>query len=48
VERRLINEINYLNDRIGLAEMEAPTVLDIGAGYGRLGVHSGVGRGLRF
>jgi hypothetical protein len=31
-----INEINYLNDRIGLAEMKAPTVLDIGAGYGRL------------
>lgn len=31
-----INEINYLNDRIGLAAMEAPTVLDIGAGYGRL------------
>lgn len=31
-----INEINYLNDRIGLAEMKAPAVLDIGAGYGRL------------
>jgi hypothetical protein len=31
-----VNEINYLNDRIGLAEMKAPTVLDIGAGYGRL------------
>jgi hypothetical protein len=31
-----VNEINYLNDRIGLAEMAAPTVLDIGAGYGRL------------
>jgi hypothetical protein len=31
-----VNEINYLNDRIGLAGMTAPTVLDIGAGYGRL------------
>jgi hypothetical protein len=31
-----INEINYLNDRIGLTEVEELTVLDIGAGYGRL------------
>jgi len=31
-----INEINYLDDQIGLGTMDAPTVLDIGAGYGRL------------
>lgn len=31
-----VNEINYLDDQIGLSSMEAPTVLDIGAGYGRL------------
>jgi hypothetical protein len=31
-----VNEINYLDDRIGLSSMEAPSVLDIGAGYGRL------------
>jgi hypothetical protein len=31
-----VNEINYLDDQIGLGAMEAPTVLDIGAGYGRL------------
>lgn len=31
-----INEINYLDDQIGLSSMTAPTVLDIGAGYGRL------------
>lgn len=31
-----VNEINYLDDQIGLAAMDAPTVLDIGAGYGRL------------
>ena len=31
-----VNEINYLDDRIGLSSMSAPTVLDIGAGYGRL------------
>jgi hypothetical protein len=31
-----VNEINYLDDQIGLSSMAAPTVLDIGAGYGRL------------
>lgn len=31
-----INEINYLDEHIGLSSMAAPTVLDIGAGYGRL------------
>jgi SAM-dependent methyltransferase len=31
-----VNEINYLDDHIGLGALEAPTVLDIGAGYGRL------------
>jgi hypothetical protein len=31
-----INEISYLNELTGLADLEAPTVLDIGAGYGRL------------
>ncbi|TCJ30173.1 hypothetical protein [Nocardioides jejuensis] len=31
-----INEINYLDSQIGLSDMAAPTVLDIGAGYGRL------------
>ena len=31
-----VNEINYLDDQIGLSSMSAPTVLDIGAGYGRL------------
>jgi len=31
-----VNEINYLDDQIGLGSMQAPTVLDIGAGYGRL------------
>lgn len=31
-----INEINYLDAQIGLGSLEAPTVLDIGAGYGRL------------
>jgi hypothetical protein len=31
-----VNEINYLDDQIGLSSMKAPTILDIGAGYGRL------------
>ncbi|HSX67848.1 hypothetical protein [Nocardioides sp.] len=31
-----INEINYLDDQIGLSQMAAPSVLDIGAGYGRM------------
>lgn len=31
-----VNEINYLDDLIGLSSMDAPSVLDIGAGYGRL------------
>ncbi len=31
-----VNEINYLDDRIDLASTEGATVLDIGAGYGRL------------
>jgi putative sugar O-methyltransferase len=31
-----VNEINYLDDQIGLGSLDAPTVLDIGAGYGRL------------
>lgn len=31
-----VNEINYLDEHLGLSSMEAPTVLDIGAGYGRL------------
>ncbi len=31
-----VNEINYLDEHIGLSQMAAPTILDIGAGYGRL------------
>lgn len=31
-----INEINYLDDRMGLSTIEGLRVLDIGAGYGRL------------
>jgi hypothetical protein len=31
-----INEINYLDDRMGLSKIENLRVLDIGAGYGRL------------
>lgn len=31
-----INEINYLDDRMGLATVDGLRVLDIGAGYGRL------------
>lgn len=31
-----VNEINYLNDHIGLSEIRGLRVLDIGAGYGRL------------
>ena len=31
-----VNEINYLDDQIGLGALAGPTVLDIGAGYGRL------------
>lgn len=31
-----INEINYLDDRIGLSTLDGLRVLDIGAGYGRL------------
>lgn len=31
-----INEINYLNDQMGLASIKGLRVLDIGAGYGRL------------
>lgn len=31
-----VNEINYLDDQIGLASLESASVLDIGAGYGRL------------
>ncbi|MBM7516568.1 putative sugar O-methyltransferase [Nocardioides nitrophenolicus] len=31
-----INEINYLDDQMGLASIEGLRVLDIGAGYGRL------------
>ncbi len=31
-----INEINYLDDQMGLSKVEGLRVLDIGAGYGRL------------
>ena len=31
-----VNEINYLDEQIGLSRVEAASVLDIGAGYGRL------------
>lgn len=31
-----VNEISYLDEHIGLCDLDAPTVLDIGAGYGRL------------
>ncbi len=31
-----VNEINYLDAQMGLFGLDAPTVLDIGAGYGRL------------
>ena len=31
-----INEINYLDDQMGLSKIEGLRVLDIGAGYGRL------------
>lgn len=31
-----VNEISYLDAQMGLGSLEAPTVLDIGAGYGRL------------
>jgi hypothetical protein len=30
-------EISFLEDKIGLSKLNSPTVLDIGAGYGRLG-----------
>jgi len=29
-------EINFLNDQLGLADLDSPVILDIGAGYGRL------------
>jgi putative sugar O-methyltransferase len=39
VSRELLDsvlEINFLNDHLGLAELNRPVILDIGAGYGRL------------
>lgn len=39
VSRELLDavlEINFLNDQLGLAKLESPVILDIGAGYGRL------------
>lgn len=39
VSRELLDavlEINFLNDRLGLADLNSPVILDIGAGYGRL------------
>ena len=40
-------EISFLEDKIGLSRLNSPTVLDIGAGYGRLGhrAASALGRG---
>ena len=38
-----INEINYLNEHMGLASIKDATVLDIGAGYGRLAHRMDVG-----
>lgn len=38
-----INEINYLDDQMGLASIEGLRVLDIGAGYGRLAHRMSVG-----
>jgi len=29
-------EINFLNDKLGLADLDNPVIIDIGAGYGRL------------
>jgi len=29
-------EINFLNDKLGLAGLDSPVIIDIGAGYGRL------------
>lgn len=31
-----INELSFLEEELGLSEMRRPTILDIGAGYGRL------------
>jgi putative sugar O-methyltransferase len=39
VSRELLDavlEINFLNDKLGLAGLDSPVIIDIGAGYGRL------------